>query len=91
MTIETRGTIELSDAVACEFVCNKCQARTVRLLNADFNLPGMCGNCQSMWFIEGQDANDFRTFINLLTHYASGKRAFTFRLEVKNLGDRISE
>lgn len=89
MTIETRSTIELSDVVACEFVCNKCKTKTVRLLNADFNLPGMCGNCQNTWLTEGQESNDLRIFLNLLQRYAAGPRPFTLRLEIKDLAGGV--
>jgi hypothetical protein len=85
MTIETRSTIELSDVIACEFVCNKCKTKTVRLLNADFNLPGTCGNCKNIWLTEGQESNDLRIFLNLLQRYAAGVRPFTLRLEIKHL------
>ena len=87
MTIETRSTIELSDVVACEFVCNKCKTRTTRLLNADFNPPVMCGNCQDVWLTEGQESKDLRSFVNLLQRYAAGERPFTLRLEIKDLGE----
>jgi hypothetical protein len=85
MTIETRSTIELSDVIACEFVCNKCKAKTVRLLNAEFNLPGVCGNCQNIWLTDGQESNDLRVFLNLLQRYAVGARPYILRFEIKAL------
>ncbi len=85
MTIETKKTVEPSDIGACEFVCRKCRAKTTRLLNADFNLPMACGNCQAPWISEGQEKHDLEIFLQLLRRYASDSRPYVLRLEIKGL------
>lgn len=87
MTIETRRTIELQDVAACEFVCHKCRAKVVRLLNREFVLPTECGNCQTAWITEGKETLELQTFIDLLMREATGNRPFTLRLEIKGLAN----
>jgi len=88
MTIENRGTIEPKDVTAIEFECNKCHTKTVRPLNADLNVPGVCGNCQSQFMVEGQEPNDLRILFNLLIRQANAKQPYTLRFEIKDLGKK---
>ena len=55
MTIETTTSIQLKDITAVEFECRKCGAKTIRKLNADFQPPGICGNCSELWFTDGSE------------------------------------
>src|SRR5258708_36709203 len=55
MTIETTTSIQPKDITAVEFECRKCGAKTIRKLNADFQPPGICGNCSELWFTDGSE------------------------------------
>ncbi len=90
MTIETRGTIELKDIAAVEYECSKCHAKTIRPLKQETsNVPGICANCQQIWFTDGrQETAEFRQFLWLLERYKSSPLPFILKFEVSGLGDR---
>ena len=86
MTIETKGTIELKDITAVEFICKGCGTVTIRKLNSDLKIPCACGNCDAVWLPNQGDAGQgLRRFLLQIAYYGSGESPYSLRLHVEGL------
>ncbi len=88
MTIEKKGTIELRDIGAVEFICKSCGTITIRKLNDQLKIPSHCGNCDTLWFLNQSDEGQrLRHFLLQIARYGSSEAPYLLRFHVAGLGE----
>lgn len=90
MTVENKMLIELSDVIAVEYMCKKCDTRLVMTPERWGHLPSNCPHCNEIenWFPR-QDTSIREMTLTLLSaisrlNEAKERMTFSLRLEVKS-------
>jgi Tfp pilus assembly major pilin PilA len=90
MTVENKVLIELSDIVAVEYRCKKCNTRLVMTPERWEQLPIGCPHCNAIetWFPRSDSTLKDMTQMLLTTisriNEATDRMTFSLRLEVKD-------